>query len=122
MLAQLLSGCSLIGHSTDTDNFSHSVIECTNSYMYLESFAEKSDTELLAEINAIDQALEMTTSYCPKLKLAIFLSTPSSIIQSDAKSIRLYQHLLSNDQLTARDRTFIKTQLKHISQRESLRQ
>ncbi len=122
MLALLLSGCSLLDRSSDSDNFGHALVECTNSYKYLESFAEKSETELLAEINAIDQALELTTSYCPKLKLAIFLSTPTSIIQSDTKSIRLYQHLLSTDQLSATDRAFIETQLKHISQRESLRQ
>lgn len=115
------SACSIIDTQRASDTSTTRLSPCPDSYGYLEAYAEFSSAQLQNEMFAIRNALDTTKNYCASLRLAVLMMTPHPLVQSDKKSLQLLHKLLANGRLSGRDRTFIRTQVKHLEQRERLR-
>ena len=116
------SACSTAGTRLVADSSQPRQSPCPDSYGYLEAYAEFSTAQLQNEMLSIKKALDTDGNYCASMRLAVLMMTPHPLVQSDEKSLQLFGKLLTDGRLNGRDRTFIRTQQKHLEQRERLRQ
>ncbi len=94
---------------------------CGDNLNYMTAVNRMTTEQKKLELNWLDQELDQSESYCSILHLGMILSTPGSKFQKDKKAIKLFEKILTINDVSSSDEKFARLIVPHIKQRQGLR-